>query len=130
VHLQEGTSHLGGKQQLPEQKTVVALNLPETPPRITNRQAGAKSFIAGVNAGLFQRYIDPEGEAMPGESACPELLTRIRQLEEETARLQLLIAELVLKNQHLRRDIRAAGVFEYNWTEVSWSDGTGNLRKV
>jgi hypothetical protein len=60
VHLQEGTSHLGGKQQLREQKTVVPLNLPETPSRITNRQAGAKSFIAGVNAGLFQRYIDPE----------------------------------------------------------------------
>jgi hypothetical protein len=47
---------------------------------------------------------------MPGDSACPELLARIRQLEEETARLQLLIGELVLKNQHLRRDIRAAGV--------------------
>ena len=47
---------------------------------------------------------------MPGESACPELLVRIRQLEGETARLQLLIAELVLKNQHLRRD-------ECNWTE-------------
>ena len=47
---------------------------------------------------------------MPGDSACPELLARIRQLEEETARLQLLIAELVLKNQHLRRDIRASGV--------------------
>jgi ribonuclease D len=42
-----------------------------------------------------------------GDSAYPELLARIRQLEEETARLQLLIAELVLKNQHLRRDIRA-----------------------
>ena len=41
---------------------------------------------------------------MPGDSAYPELLTRIRQLEDETARLQLLIAELVLKNQHLRRD--------------------------
>ena len=54
---------------------------------------------------------------MPGESACPELLARIRQLEEETARLQLLIAELVLKNQHLRRDILVAGVCEYNWTE-------------
>jgi hypothetical protein len=26
--------------------------------------------------------------------------------------LQLLIAELVLKNQHLRRDIRAPGVWE------------------
>jgi|HubBroStandDraft_6_1064221.scaffolds.fasta_scaffold306146_2 hypothetical protein len=59
---------------------------------------------------------------MPGESACPELLARIRQLEEETARLQLLIAELVLKNQHLRRDIRAAGVCECNWTEVSWTE--------
>jgi ribonuclease D len=42
-----------------------------------------------------------------GDSAYPELLARIRQLEEETARLQLLIAEWVLKNQHLRRDIRA-----------------------
>ncbi len=39
-----------------------------------------------------------------GDSAYPELLARIRQLEDETARLQLLIAELVLKNQHLRRD--------------------------
>ena len=47
---------------------------------------------------------------MPGDSACPELLARIRQLEEETARVQLLIAELVLKNQHLRRGICAAGV--------------------
>jgi hypothetical protein len=47
-----------------------------------------------------------------GDSAYPELLARIRQLEEETARLQLLIAELVLKNQHLRRDIRAPGVWE------------------
>jgi hypothetical protein len=54
---------------------------------------------------------------MHGESACPELLARIRQLEEETARLQLLIADLVLKNQHLRRDIGAAGVCECNWTE-------------
>jgi hypothetical protein len=44
------------------------------------------------------------------DSACPELLARIGQLEEETTRLQLLIAELVLKNQHLRGDIRAAGV--------------------
>jgi hypothetical protein len=39
-----------------------------------------------------------------------ELLARIRQLEEETARLQLLIAELVLKNQHLRRCIPAWSV--------------------
>ena len=54
---------------------------------------------------------------MPGESACPELLARIKQLEEETARLQLLIAELVLKNQHLRRDIYAVGLCECNWTE-------------
>ncbi len=54
---------------------------------------------------------------MHGESACPELLVRIRQLEEETGRLQLLIAELVLKNQHLRRDICAAGVCECDWTE-------------
>lgn len=37
------------------------------------------------------------------DSACPELLARIRQLEDETERLQLLIAELVLKNQQLRR---------------------------
>jgi hypothetical protein len=51
---------------------------------------------------------------MPGESACPEVLARIRQLEEETARLQLLIAELVWKNQLLRRDISLA---ECNWTE-------------
>ncbi len=43
-------------------------------------------------------------------SACPELLARIRQLEDETTRLQLLIADLVLKNHHLRGDIRAAGV--------------------
>jgi hypothetical protein len=54
---------------------------------------------------------------MHSDSACPELLARIRQLEEETARLQLLIAELVLKNQHLRRDIHAAGVCACNWTE-------------
>jgi hypothetical protein len=47
-----------------------------------------------------------------------ELLARIRQLEEETARLQLLIAELVLKNQHLRRDIRAPGVWGCTWTET------------
>jgi hypothetical protein len=46
-----------------------------------------------------------------GDSAYPELLARIRQLEDETARLQLLIAELVLKNQHLRRDLRAPGVW-------------------
>jgi hypothetical protein len=54
---------------------------------------------------------------MTGESACPALLARIRQLEEETVRLQLLIAELMLKNQHLRRDIRAAGLYECDWTE-------------
>jgi hypothetical protein len=54
---------------------------------------------------------------MHSDSACPELLARIRQLEEETARLQLLIAELVLKNQHLRRDKHAAGVCACNWTE-------------
>jgi hypothetical protein len=47
-----------------------------------------------------------------------ELLARIRQLEEETTRLQLLIAELVLKNQHLRRDIRAPGVWGCAWTET------------
>ena len=52
------------------------------------------------------------------DSACPELLARIRQLEDETARLQLLIAELVLKNQHLRRDIRAPGVWGCTWTET------------
>jgi hypothetical protein len=46
-----------------------------------------------------------------GDSAHPELLARIRQLEDETARLQLLIADLVLKNQHLRGDIRAPGVW-------------------
>jgi hypothetical protein len=53
-----------------------------------------------------------------GNSAYPELLARIRQLEDETTRLQLLIAELVLKNQHLRRDIRAAGVWGGTWTET------------
>jgi hypothetical protein len=51
-----------------------------------------------------------------GDSAYPELLARIRQLEDETARLQLLIAELVLKNQHLRRDLRAPGVWGCTWT--------------
>jgi hypothetical protein len=61
------------------------------------------------------------------DSACPELLARIRQLEEETARLQRLIAELVLKNQHLRRDIRAAGVWRCTWTETE-DDHTGMLR--
>ncbi len=55
---------------------------------------------------------------MPGDSAYPELLTRIRQLEDETVRLQLLIAELVLKNQHLRRDIRAATGLGSTWTET------------
>ena len=53
-----------------------------------------------------------------GDSACPELLARIRQLEDETARLQLLIAELVLKNQHLRGDIRATAVWEFTSTET------------
>jgi hypothetical protein len=53
-----------------------------------------------------------------GDSACPELLARIRQLEDETARLQLLIAELVLKNQLLRGDIGAAGVWACTWTET------------
>jgi hypothetical protein len=52
------------------------------------------------------------------DSACPELLARIRQLEDETARLQLLIAELVLKNQLLRRDIRAVGVWVCTCTET------------
>jgi hypothetical protein len=61
------------------------------------------------------------------DSACPELLTRIRQLEEETARLQRLIAELVLKNHHLRRDIRAAGEWRCTWTETE-DDHTGMLR--
>ena len=56
---------------------------------------------------------------MLGDSAYPELLARIRQLEDETARLQLLIAELVLKNQHLRRDMRVAGVRECAWTEAA-----------
>jgi hypothetical protein len=65
---------------------------------------------------------------MPSESACPELLARIRQLEEETARLQLLIAELVLKNQHLRKDIRAAGVCEGNWIESEESHAGITLR--
>jgi len=52
------------------------------------------------------------------DSAYPELLARIRQLEDETARLQLLIAEFVLKNQLLRRDIRAAGVRGCTWIET------------
>ena len=55
------------------------------------------------------------------ESAYPELLSRIRQLEDETARLQLLIAELVLKNQHLRRDLRAPGRWGCTWTETEGS---------
>jgi hypothetical protein len=38
-------------------------------------------------------------------SANREPLARIRQLEEETARLQVLVAELVLKNHQLRREI-------------------------
>ena len=53
-----------------------------------------------------------------GNSAYPELLARIRQLEDETTRLQLLIAELVLKNQHLRRDLRAPGVWGCTWSET------------
>ena len=53
---------------------------------------------------------------MPDDFAYPELLARIGQLEDETARLQLLIAELLLKNQQLRRDIRAAGVPGCSWT--------------
>jgi hypothetical protein len=57
-----------------------------------------------------------------------ELLARIRQLEEETARLQLLIAELVLKNQHLRRDIRAPGVWGCTWIETE-TNHTGILLK-
>jgi hypothetical protein len=55
---------------------------------------------------------------MSGNSAYPELLARIRQLEDETVRLQLLIAELVLKNQHLRGDIRAVAVCGCTWTEI------------
>ena len=55
---------------------------------------------------------------MTGDSAYPELLARIRHLEDETTRLQLLIAELVLKNQHLRRDIRTAAVCESTWIET------------
>lgn len=57
-----------------------------------------------------------------GDSAYPELLARIRQLEDETERLQLLIAELVLKNQHLRRGsielIRIHG-FACEWDNIS-----------
>ena len=37
-----------------------------------------------------------------GDSANRALLIRIRQLEDETARLRLLIAELLVKNQQLR----------------------------
>jgi hypothetical protein len=55
---------------------------------------------------------------MQGDSAYPDLLARIRHLEDETARLQLLIAELVLKNQHLRGDIRTAGARGCTWTET------------
>jgi hypothetical protein len=55
---------------------------------------------------------------MPADSAYPDLLLRIRHLEDETVRLQLLIAELVLKNQHLRRDIRTAGAWGCTWTET------------
>ena len=49
-----------------------------------------------------------------GDSVYPELLARIRQLEDETERLQLLIAELVLKNQHLRRgSIELIGIHRF-----------------
>ena len=65
-----------------------------------------------------------------GDSAYPELLARIRQLEEETARLQLLIAELVLKNQHLRRDIRAPGTWRCTWTETEDSYTGIKLKEV
>jgi hypothetical protein len=57
-----------------------------------------------------------------GDSAYPELLARIRQLEDETERLQLLIAELVLKNQHLRRgSIELTGIhgFAWEWENIS-----------
>jgi hypothetical protein len=37
-----------------------------------------------------------------GDSADLTLLAKIRQLEDETARLRLLIAELLIKNQQLR----------------------------
>ena len=41
-----------------------------------------------------------------GDSAYPELLARIRQLEDETTRLQLLIAELVLnESPHRNRQL-------------------------
>jgi hypothetical protein len=55
---------------------------------------------------------------MPGDGAYPDLLARISHLEDETVRLQLLIAELLLKNQHLRRDIRSAGGWGCTWTET------------
>ncbi len=48
--------------------------------------------------------LDQKGEAMPSDSdsAYRALLVKIRQLEDETARLRLLIAELLVKNQQLR----------------------------
>jgi hypothetical protein len=63
-----------------------------------------------------------------GDSAYPELLARIRQLEDETARLQSLIAELVLKNQHLRRDLRSPGVWGCTWSETE-DNRTGIARQ-
>jgi hypothetical protein len=40
-----------------------------------------------------------------GDSAYLTLFAKIRQLEDETARLRLLIAELLVKNQQLRETI-------------------------
>jgi hypothetical protein len=60
VHLQEAMSHLGRKQQLREQKTVDPSTCPKRPRESPIDKPEPKSFIAGINAGLFQTYINPE----------------------------------------------------------------------
>jgi hypothetical protein len=74
AHLQEGTSHLGGEQQLRERKTVAPSTCPKRPRESPIDKPEPKSFIAEIHAGLCQGYIDPvDGRGYVGAGPSLEL---------------------------------------------------------
>src|ERR1700726_3804969 len=85
AHLQEGTSHLGWKQQLREQKTVAPSTCPKHPRESPIDKPERSPSLPGLMRGCFRGtsirsmagriyHLSRKGAAMHCESACPELL--------------------------------------------------------